>query len=30
MGPVVILGLVLPALFVGTAVIGGMSLGWGR
>ena len=30
MGPVVILGLVVPALTVGTIVLGGMTLGWGR
>lgn len=30
MGPVVLLGLVLPALFVGTVALGGHALGWGR
>lgn len=30
MGAVVILGLVVPALIVGTFALGGMSLGWDR
>jgi hypothetical protein len=30
MGAVVILGLVIPALIVGTFALGGNALGWGR
>lgn len=30
MAPLVLLGVVLPALVVGTIVLGGRALGWGR